>query len=140
NHQIPRPSRHDRKGRAASGLVRLERGGVLHPIRARLHFRSIPPLSRCIYPGECIYGRYIYLHPSGEVMEPSRRGFLLGTSAAAALGQSVVAQTSSASATGMPTRPLGRTGQRVSVLGLGGCHIGAIKDEAQAIRLMHTAI
>jgi aryl-alcohol dehydrogenase-like predicted oxidoreductase len=71
--------------------------------------------------------------------EATRRHFLQ-TASAALLAQSVIAQTSSASATGIPTRPLGRTGQRVSILGLGGWHIGAVKDEAEAIRIMHTAI
>ena len=40
----------------------------------------------------------------------------------------------------MPTRVLGRTGQRVSIVALGGWHIGAIKDEKEAIRIMHAAI
>jgi predicted aldo/keto reductase-like oxidoreductase len=58
----------------------------------------------------------------------------------AALADQVLAQTSSASATGMPTRPLGRTGQRVSVVCLGGWHIRAVKDDKEAIRIMHTAL
>jgi aryl-alcohol dehydrogenase-like predicted oxidoreductase len=41
---------------------------------------------------------------------------------------------------GLPTRPLGRTGQRVSMLCLGGWHIGAVKDEKEAIRIMHRAL
>lgn len=69
----------------------------------------------------------------------TRREFLL-TAAAAAIAEDVVAQTRGASATGMPTRPLGKTGQQVSILALGGWHIGAVKDEAEAIRIMHTAI
>lgn len=69
----------------------------------------------------------------------TRREFLL-TAAAVAIAEDVVAQTRSASATGMPTRPLGKTGQQVSILALGGWHIGAVKDEAEAIRIMHTAI
>ena len=42
---------------------------------------------------------------------------------------------------GIPRRPLGRTGEQVSVIGLGGWHIG-IKgvDEALGIRLVRTAI
>jgi uncharacterized protein len=59
---------------------------------------------------------------------------------AVALARRVIAQTSRTSATGIPTRVLGRTGQRVSILGLGGWHIRAIKDDAEAIRVMHTAI
>ena len=50
-------------------------------------------------------------------------------SAVTLLAQQVLAQTSSASATGMPTRILGRTGVRVSIRGIGGWHIGSIKDD-----------
>ena len=56
------------------------------------------------------------------------------------LGQQVIAQTSSASATGLPTRVLGRTNVRVPIIGIGGWHLGAIKEEADAIHLMHAAI
>jgi predicted aldo/keto reductase-like oxidoreductase len=37
-------------------------------------------------------------------------------------------------------RTLGRTGEQVSVIGLGGHHIGRPKDEQEGIRLVHTAI
>ena len=40
----------------------------------------------------------------------------------------------------IPLRPLGRTGERVSALGLGGYHIGKITSERTAIRLTHAAI
>lgn len=43
-------------------------------------------------------------------------------------------------ANGLPTRPLGRTGVDVSILCLGGWHIGSVTDEAEAIQIMHTAI
>jgi len=59
---------------------------------------------------------------------------------AAALAEQVIAQTSSGSATGVPTRVLGKTGQRVSIVCLGGWHIGSVKDESEAIRIMHAAI
>jgi aryl-alcohol dehydrogenase-like predicted oxidoreductase len=62
------------------------------------------------------------------------------TITAAALAEEVLAQTTSAQATGLPQRPLGRTGQKVSVLCLGGWHIGAVKDDKEAIRIMHAAI
>ncbi|MBM3774806.1 MAG: aldo/keto reductase [Acidobacteria bacterium] len=52
----------------------------------------------------------------------------------------MIAQTASGSATGLPTRPLGKTGQRVSIICLGGWHIGAVKEEAEAIRIMHASI
>src|SRR5262245_10211180 len=44
---------------------------------------------------------------------------------------------------GLPTRPLGQTGARVSILALGGWHIGKAAREAgdaEAIRLMHAAL
>jgi len=40
----------------------------------------------------------------------------------------------------MRYRKLGRTGERVSLIGLGGYHIGVQKDERQSIRLIRTAI
>jgi uncharacterized protein len=49
-------------------------------------------------------------------------------------------QTTSASATGLPQRVLGKTKQKVSILCLGGWHIGAVKDDKEAIRIMHAAI
>jgi predicted aldo/keto reductase-like oxidoreductase len=41
---------------------------------------------------------------------------------------------------GIPTRPLGGTGLKVSLLGLGGHHIGQIKDDAESVRLIRRAI
>src|SRR5881397_2700863 len=73
----------------------------------------------------------------------TRRDFIKQASAGAtlaALAEDVLAQTSPASATGLPTRVLGRTGQRVSILALGGWHIGSIKDDAESIRLMQAAL
>jgi len=73
----------------------------------------------------------------------SRRDFVKEATVAAsvaALADQIIAQTSSASATGMPTRVLGRTSQRVSIVALGGWHIGVLKDEDEAVRIMHAAI
>jgi aryl-alcohol dehydrogenase-like predicted oxidoreductase len=39
----------------------------------------------------------------------------------------------------MPMRPLGRTGEQVSLLGIGGFHLG-IPSEAEAIRIVQTAL
>ncbi|MBP1718548.1 MAG: Twin-arginine translocation pathway signal, partial [Deltaproteobacteria bacterium] len=39
-----------------------------------------------------------------------------------------------------PYRPLGRTGEMVSLVGLGGYHIGIQKEEQESIRLIRTAI
>lgn len=76
-------------------------------------------------------------------MAESRRKFLQGGAqavSAAALAKEVLAQTSAATATGLPTRVLGRTGQRVSILCLGGWHIGSVKETSEAVRIMHAAI
>ncbi|MFO0936192.1 MAG: aldo/keto reductase [Gemmataceae bacterium] len=44
------------------------------------------------------------------------------------------------STAGFPTRPLGKTGESVSILSLGGWHIGDVKDQSEAIRIMHAAL
>ncbi|MFQ5741057.1 MAG: aldo/keto reductase [Acidobacteriota bacterium] len=66
-------------------------------------------------------------------------GALGGTLVASGLARQVLATTRS-SPGGIPTRPLGRTGERVSILCLGGWHIGAVADEGEAIRIMHAAM
>src|ERR1700737_1063999 len=40
----------------------------------------------------------------------------------------------------MPSRPLGRSGEKVSVVGLGGYHIGMQSDEQESIRIIRTAL
>jgi len=40
----------------------------------------------------------------------------------------------------IPRRPLGKTGETVSALGLGGYHLGQIGSEREAISLVHSAI
>ena len=40
----------------------------------------------------------------------------------------------------IPLRPLGGTGVHVSALGFGGYHLGTVKSEREAIRLVHAAI
>ena len=41
---------------------------------------------------------------------------------------------------GMPYRTLGRTGEKVSIVGLGGYHIGSQSDEQESIRIIRTAL
>ena len=70
-----------------------------------------------------------------------RRRFLqaaLASLGAAGYGASVLAAQQE-SPNGLPTRPLGKTGQRVSIIGLGGFHIGTC-EEKEAIAIMHEAI
>jgi aryl-alcohol dehydrogenase-like predicted oxidoreductase len=72
----------------------------------------------------------------------NRREFLQASLAAgAALTLSAGASgADDAAAKGLPTRPLGKTGERVSIICLGGWHIGAVKDEQEAIKIMHAAL
>ena len=74
------------------------------------------------------------------VVEKSRRTFLRTAVGLAALAQHALAQQNRAG--GPPTRRLGRTNEQVSILGLGGAHIGRAggDDEAEAVRIMHRAI
>src|SRR5262245_33345035 len=76
----------------------------------------------------------------------SRREFLGATLAAAASvpwTESVLAAQEPGTRSGIPARPLGKTGVRVSIVCLGGWHIGqAGKDsgETETIRIMHRAL
>ena len=73
--------------------------------------------------------------------DSARREFLKTTAASVALagiGDYVLAAQENSS-DGLPKRPLGKTGEKVSIICLGGWHVGAI-DEKDAIALMHEAI
>ncbi len=75
--------------------------------------------------------------------QPTRREFLSQAVAGvtlASLAAEVLATQQPAASTGLPTRALGRTGQRVSIVCLGGWHIGAVKDPAEAVRIRHAAL
>ena len=71
----------------------------------------------------------------------SRREFLqTGIVGTAALTLASDATGDDRPSTGLPMRPLGKTGEKVSIICLGGWHIGAVKDQAEAFKIMHTAI
>jgi uncharacterized protein len=73
-----------------------------------------------------------------------RREFVRSAAAAAgivALSSLLPAEEKTPASNGMIYRKLGRTGERVSAIGLGGYHLGLKNvDEAESIRLMHQAI
>src|SRR5690606_15758149 len=72
---------------------------------------------------------------------PSRRDFMKGSLATlAAAGMAHHAFAQSTNEAGIPTRPLGKTGVQVSILGLGGHHIGQIKDDQESIDFIRYAI
>ena len=67
-----------------------------------------------------------------------RRDFLKGLVAVGAVAQfGGVGQ--AADSSGIPTRTLGHSGQRVSMIGLGGYHLGN-PSEAEATKIIHTAV
>jgi uncharacterized protein len=57
--------------------------------------------------------------------------FMLGAAALTARGQSGAA---------IPKRPLGRTGLQVSVLGIGGYHLGSANSDTEAIQIVNEAL
>src|SRR4051812_48780217 len=77
-------------------------------------------------------------HNSGD---SSRREFLQTTTAAGlALGLTGIAAGEDAGEKGVPTRPLGKTDVNVSIICLGGWHIGSVKDRKEAVKIMHAAL
>jgi predicted aldo/keto reductase-like oxidoreductase len=69
-----------------------------------------------------------------------RRRFLQ-TAAATTLMTSLSKKRSHAAETGsVPMRVLGRTGEKVSIVGLGGYHIGMQSDEQESIRIIRSAL
>ena len=78
-----------------------------------------------------------------SVETQSRRDFLgrvaSGVAGTAAL-EGFAPRAASGSTGEMPYRTLGRSGEKVSLVGLGGFHIGTQSDEAESIRIIRTAI
>jgi predicted aldo/keto reductase-like oxidoreductase len=71
----------------------------------------------------------------------TRRHFLgTAVAAGAAVGLTGAAAADDEPGKGLPTRPLGKTGQRVSIICLGGWHIGAVADKKEAVKIMHAAL
>src|SRR5438552_5872790 len=71
----------------------------------------------------------------------TRRGFL-GSSLAATfvMGLGVENSWAAENRNAIPYRMLGHTGEKVSIIGLGGYHIGMQSDEQESIRIIRTAI
>jgi len=63
----------------------------------------------------------------------------MGVGATLAAGANKVAWAADTKAE-VPRRTLGRTGEKVSMVGLGGYHIGSQKDEQESIRIIRTAL
>jgi uncharacterized protein len=76
----------------------------------------------------------------------SRRDFLTASTAGALVASTGCARAQPPAtplqdtASAIPRRPLGTTGVQVSILGVGGAHLGDVKDEGEAHRIVHEAI
>jgi aryl-alcohol dehydrogenase-like predicted oxidoreductase len=70
----------------------------------------------------------------------TRREFLeMGVAATLAVGAEKIAWAADTKSE-VPRRTLGRTGEKISMVGLGGYHIGSQKDEQESIRIIRTAL
>ena len=71
----------------------------------------------------------------------SRRMFLeLSVAGAVVAGAARLGVAQETRANGIPYRTLGRTGEKVSLVGVGGAHLGWMHDEQEAIRIVRTAL
>lgn len=70
----------------------------------------------------------------------TRREFMKQAAAGACAAILLPMDGARAAESGIPTRTLGKTGVKVSLLGLGGHHIGSIRDDQEAIRFTRQAI
>src|SRR6201981_2018829 len=68
-----------------------------------------------------------------------RRRFLQ-TAAVTPLMTTLAKNRTHAETNALPMRTLGRSGEKVSLVGLGGYHIGMQQDEAESIRIIRTAL
>src|SRR5258705_2796771 len=70
----------------------------------------------------------------------SRRDFIGMTATSLILAGGLAGAAKPDSKNGIPHRTLGRTGESVSVIGLGGYHLGKQSDPNESIRIMRTGI
>ncbi len=74
-----------------------------------------------------------------NAMTMDRRAFVKATLASLAMGSPVLAEQKQEPG-GLPKRPLGKTGQMVAIVCLGGWDIGNVKDKDEAVSIMHEAV
>src|SRR5216683_349551 len=76
----------------------------------------------------------------GKDSAVTRREFLeMGVAATLAVGAEKLTWAADTKGN-VPLRTLGRTGEKISMVGLGGYHIGSQKDEQESIRIIRTAL
>jgi predicted aldo/keto reductase-like oxidoreductase len=69
----------------------------------------------------------------------SRREFILASLGTLTFGEFIL-NSQQQHPSGIPRRALGKTGEQVSIIGIGGWDIGNVKDRKEAIAIMHEAI
>jgi len=85
-------------------------------------------------------------HPTHPSTESDPEGFTRREFLSAMLTTSLLAGVAGAelwaagAENGIPYRRLGRSGERVSVIGLGGWHLGIQSDEQESVRIIRTAL
>ncbi len=70
----------------------------------------------------------------------NRREFVGMAAASLLMAGSLNASTETNTRNGIPYRPLGRTGEKVSLIGLGGYHLGKQSDPEESIRIIRAGI
>jgi aryl-alcohol dehydrogenase-like predicted oxidoreductase len=71
-------------------------------------------------------------------MRLSRREFIESATVAVAAGGALMAQNNTSGS--IPQRPLGRTGVQVSIIGVGGYHLGSAKNQSEAKAIVDGAL
>ncbi len=89
----------------------------------------------------------VHLHRASDSRTPesadsgiSRRGFLGFAAASIFLAHDDQPSPRSESRNGIPYRTLGRSGEKVSLIGLGGYHLGSQADPQESIRIIRTGL
>jgi uncharacterized protein len=79
-------------------------------------------------------------HPASAPSGVSRREFLeMSVAATLAAGAEKISWAADTKGS-VPYRTLGRSGEKVSIVGLGGYHLGSQSDEQESIRIIRTAL
>jgi aryl-alcohol dehydrogenase-like predicted oxidoreductase len=96
-----------------------------------------------LYSGEDLPGAYPASAPITDDAADagiSRRGFLGFAAASIFLARAGQQSPRSESKNGIPYRTLGRSGEKVSLIGLGGYHLGKQADAQESIRIIRTGL
>ena len=93
--------------------------------------------SRCDYSDQSPSSDGVFANRDSDV---SRREFLGMTAATLLMAGNLTGSTKPETKNGIPYRTLGRTGEKVSVIGLGGYHLGKQSDPQESIRIIRTGI